>query len=195
MSDKAQASRERMVHSAAQLVRAQGVMRTGVRDVVAHAEAPWGSYQHYFPGGKNQLVGEAVVWAGNFAARWVAAYPQTTDDPSPAGLFAHMVKYWRDDLLAHNYERGCPVTAAAAELAGGDSPINEQLRSAANAWEQAVVEQLVRMDVPPLRARSLATLMLGALEGGILLARIRRDVGTLDMVVTELSPLLNTFLR
>ena len=56
--------RERMVLSAAQLVRIQGVGATGMRDVVAHAEAPRGSLQHYFPGGKDQLIAEAVAWAG-----------------------------------------------------------------------------------------------------------------------------------
>jgi AcrR family transcriptional regulator len=195
MSDKAQAARERMVYSAAQLVRARGVSATGVRDVVAQASAPRGSFQHYFPGGKDQLVGEAVAWAGDFAARWVAAYSRTTGDPSPSGLFAHMAAYWRDDLTGRRYERGCPLMATAVELAGGDSPVNQQVRAAADSWERAVVEELVRMEVPATRARSLATLMIGALEGAILLARVRRDVGQLDTVVTELSPMLDSRAR
>ena len=87
-----------MVYSAAQLVRARGVAATGVRDVVEHSGAPRGSFQHYFPGGKDQLIGEAVRWAADFAAQWVASYRRTTDTPSPAGLFAHMVRWWKDDL-------------------------------------------------------------------------------------------------
>lgn len=190
-SGKARAARERMVYSAAQLVRARGVSATGVRDVVAHARAPRGSFQHYFPGGKDQLVGEAVAWAGEFAARWVATYAETADEPSPSGLFAHMAAYWRDDMTARRFECGCPMMATAAELAGSDSPVNEQVRAAADCWERAVADALVRMEVPPARALSLATLMVGALEGAILLARIRRDVRPLDTVVTELSPLLD----
>jgi AcrR family transcriptional regulator len=192
MSGKTQAPRERMVYSAAQLVRARGVSATGVRDVVAHANAPRGSFQHYFPGGKDQLVGEAVVWAGNFAAKWVTAYREKAEDPSPSGLFAHMAQYWRDDMTARRYEGGCPVMATAAELAGGDSPVNDQVRAAANSWEGAVAEELVRMDVAPSRARMLATLMIAALEGAILLSRVRREVGPIDTVVTELSPLLDS---
>lgn len=183
--------RERMVYSAAQLVRARGVAATGVRDVVTHAGAPRGSFQHYFPGGKDQLVGEAVVWSGDFAAKWAASYARTTTDPSPAGLFAHMAKHWREDLTARRYERGCPVMATAAELSGGDSPVNEQVRAAAGRWERAVADELVGMGVAPRRAESLATLMISALEGAIMLARVRRDVGQLDTVVTELSPLLD----
>jgi AcrR family transcriptional regulator len=183
--------RERMVYAAAQLVRARGVAATGVRDVVARAEAPRGSFQHYFPGGKDQLIGEALIWAGDYAARWVAAYPATTDDPSPSGLFAHMVKYWRDDLTARRYEGGCPVMATAADLAGGDSPVNRQLREAADRWEHAVAAELGRMGIAPDRARGLATLMLSALEGALMLARVHRDVGQLDTVVAELGPLLD----
>lgn len=55
--------RERMVFSAAQLIRRDGVNATGMREVAAHAGAPRGSLQHYFPGGKEQLVNEAVTWA------------------------------------------------------------------------------------------------------------------------------------
>jgi AcrR family transcriptional regulator len=194
MSDKARPARERMVYSAAQLVRARGVAATGIRDVVARAEAPRGSFQHYFPGGKVQLVGEALTWSGEFAARWVAAYAENAGGtPSPSGLFAHMARLWRQDLTARRYERGCPMMATAAELAGGDSPVNERLRGAADRWEAAVVDELLRMGVAPPRARGLATLMISALEGAIMLARVRRDVGPLDTVVAELTPLLDSY--
>lgn len=191
MPDDIRRPRERMVYSAAQLVRARGVTATGVRDVVEHAGAPRGSFQHYFPGGKDQLIGEAVRWAANFAAQWVASYPQTTDTPTPAGLFAHIARWWKDDLTEHGYERGCPVMATAADLAGSDSAVNEQLRPALDEWTRAVVDQLVRTGVTPDRSTALATLMISSLEGAIMWARVRRDVEPLDTVVAELSPLLD----
>jgi AcrR family transcriptional regulator len=182
-----------MVYSAAQLVRSRGVSATGVRDVVAHANAPRGSFQHYFPGGKDQLVGEALAWSADYAARWVTSYGRHAESPSPSGLFAHMARQWREELTARRYERGCPMMATAAELAGGDSPVNEPLRAAAGRWEQAVVDELVRMGVPAERARGLATLMISALEGAIMLARVCRDVGRLDTVVSELAPVLDSY--
>lgn len=193
MPDSTRSPRERMIYSAVQLMRTRGVTATGVRDVVGHAEAPRGSFQHYFPGGKDQLVGEALAWSGDFAARAVAAYTETATDPSPSGLFAHMVRQWRDELTARRYARGCPMMATAAELAGGDSPLNEPLRMAADRWERAVMDALVRMNVPPSSARGLATLMISALEGAVMLARVRRDVGQLDTVLAELSPLLDSY--
>jgi AcrR family transcriptional regulator len=186
--------RERMVYSAVQLVRARGATGTGVRDVVEHAGAPRGSFQHYFPGGKDQLVGEAVLWAADFAADWVLAYRRTARTPSPAGLFGHMVRHWKQEFTTRGFDRGCPLMAAAADLVGGGSTgstVSDQLLAAIERWEAAVAGELVAMDVPARRARRLATLMISTLEGAIMSARLRRDVGPLTTVVAELAPVLH----
>jgi len=191
MGSSARSPRERMVYSAAQLVRAHGATGTGVRDVVEHADAPRGSFQHYFPGGKDQLVGEAVLWAAGYAAERVAEYRRQVRTPTPAGLFAHMAKQWKDEFTRRGYERGCPLMAAAADLVGSGSPVATQLATAVARWEAAVATELVAMAVPARRARRLATLMVSTLEGAIMSARLRRDVGPLNTVVAELAPVLH----
>lgn len=183
--------RERMVYSAAQLLRVQGMSATGVRDVIDHSATPRGSFQHYFPGGKDQLIGEALQWSGNFAAEQVERYVATARKPTPGGLFTRMVEQWRRDL-ADDFERGCPVVATAADIAGSDSPVTGPLKSATDRWERAIVDALITMGVARSRARSLATLMLSALEGAIVLARIRREVGPLSTVLGELRPVLDS---
>ena len=183
--------RERMVYSAAQLVRARGATGTGVRDVVEHAKAPRGSFQHYFPGGKDQLVGEAVLWAAGFAVERVLSYRRTARNPTPSGLFAHMAKQWKQDFTERGFERGCPLMAAAADLVGTGSSVTADLRAGIDRWETAVAEELVAMDVAPRRAKRLATLMISTLEGAIMAARLRGDVGPLTTVVAELGPLLD----
>ncbi|MFF4623319.1 hypothetical protein [Nonomuraea jabiensis] len=102
---------------------------TGIRDVIEYAGAPQGSFQHYFPGGKDQLVGEALLWAGDFATERVASYARTAADPSPAGLLAHIVEPWKAEFSVRGYERGCPVVATVAHPAGGESAFNEQVRA------------------------------------------------------------------
>jgi AcrR family transcriptional regulator len=191
MAPRERSPRERMVYSAAQLVRSNGVTGTGVRDVVAHSGAPRGSFQHYFPGGKDQLVGEAVIWSGDFAARWVTRYRKQARVPSPSGLFAHMARFWTDEFSTNGYAAGCPLMASAADLAAGDSAVVAQLRVAANRWKRAVVAELTAMGVPRRRAIRLATLMLSSLEGAIMLARVRRNTAPLNTVVAELGPLLD----
>lgn len=191
MAGATRTPRERMVYSAVQLVRARGATGTGVRDVVEHAEAPRGSFQHYFPGGKDQLVGEAVLWAADFAADWVRAYRDTARKPTPAGLFAHMARQWKQEFARRGFDRGCPLMAAAADLVGVDSVVSPHLRDGIERWEAAVAGELAAMDVPARRAKRLATLMISTLEGAIMSARLRGDVGPITTVVAELSPLLD----
>ncbi|MBB4909646.1 TetR/AcrR family transcriptional regulator [Actinophytocola algeriensis] len=191
MAGGTRSPRERMVYSAVQLVRTRGANGTGVRDVVEHARAPRGSFQHYFPGGKDQLVGEAVLWAADYAADWARAYRATARRPTPAGLFAHLARQWKQEFGRRGFDRGCPLMAAAADLVGAGSVVAEQLRDAIERWEAAVAGELVAMDVPPRRAKRLATLMISTLEGAIMSARVRGDAGPLTTVVAELAPLLD----
>src|SRR6478672_12825563 len=53
-------ARARMVQSAATLMRERGIHGVGLREVVAHSGGPRGSLGRYFPGGKTQLMGEAI---------------------------------------------------------------------------------------------------------------------------------------
>lgn len=182
--------RERMVVSAAALIRREGVTGTGLRQVVEHAAAPRGSLQHYFPEGKDQLVGEALRWAGEFAAERVRRYMRR-DEPSPSGLFAYMVKQWSDEFTTVGYASGCPLVAAAADVAATSDRLRADMAAALGSWHAAICGALTSMGVTHRRAAILATLMLSAAEGAIVLSRIQQDVAPLELVVAELAPVLD----
>ena len=63
-SSEQPSARERIVRSAAALVRERGVHGVGLRQIVTHADGPRGSLQRYFPGGKTQLITEALKLVG-----------------------------------------------------------------------------------------------------------------------------------
>ncbi|MET9393613.1 TetR/AcrR family transcriptional regulator [Streptomyces sp. NPDC006624] len=183
--------RERMVFSAAQLIRRDGVAATGMREVAAAAAAPRGSLQHYFPGGKTQLVDEAVGWAGGYAARRVDRFLAALPEPTPSGLFAAMVRQWTDEYQDAGFTGGCPVAAATVDCAESVPSTRRAASAAFAGWTGAVAGALAGMGVPGQRADALATLMISSLEGAILIARAERDVRALTTVARELGPLLD----
>lgn len=183
--------RERMVFSAAQLIRRDGVGATGMREVAAHAGAPRGSLQHYFPGGKEQLVNEAVGWAGRYAGNRVARFLAALSEPTPSGLFTEMVRQWTDEYAAAGFAGGCPVAAATVDCAESTASTREAAADAFAGWSGQVTLALAGMGVPKERAGALATLMIGSLEGAILIARAERDTRALTTVARELGPLLD----
>ncbi|MFI6039910.1 TetR/AcrR family transcriptional regulator [Streptomyces sp. NPDC051315] len=183
--------RERMVFSAAQLIRRDGVAATGMREVAAHARAPRGSLQHYFPGGKEQLVNEAVGWAGRYAADRVARFLAALPEPTPGALFAEMVRQWTDEYGTAGFAGGCPVAAATVDCAQSTVSTRKAAAAAFAAWSGPVAGALVDMGVPGERADALATLMISALEGAVLIARAEQDVRALTTVARELGPVLD----
>ncbi|MBA8951407.1 TetR/AcrR family transcriptional regulator [Actinomadura namibiensis] len=184
--------RERMVFSAAQLIRRDGVEATGLREVAAHAGAPRGSLQHYFPGGKEQLVNEAVAWAGRYAADRVARFVAGMDRPSPSGLLAAMAGQWIDEFTASGFDAGCPVAAATVDRARASASTRTAAAEAFACWTRPLAEALTGMGVPSDRAPGLATVMISAVEGALLIARAGHDTRPLTALVEELGPLLDT---
>ncbi|RKS71900.1 TetR family transcriptional regulator [Actinomadura pelletieri DSM 43383] len=184
--------RERMVFSAAQLIRRDGVTATGLRDVAEHAGAPRGSLQHYFPGGKEQLVNEAVEWAGRYASKRVARFVSAMSSPTPGRLFAAMVRQWTDEFQAKGFVTGCPVAAATVDCADTVESTRAASAAAFAAWRRPVARELAAMGVPSRKADALATLMISSLEGAILLARAERSVRPLRTVARELAPYLDS---
>ena len=191
MSAETRGPRERMVYEAAQHLRRAGVTGTGLRQVVADAEAPRGSLQHYFPGGKDQLVAEALEWSGSWAAARVEAHCAHLRRPTPSRLFAAVVDDWAADLQTRDFARGCPVAAAVVDCADTNETVRSAAESALETWRQPLTAALVTMGRSRRRAESLSTLMLCALEGAILLSRARRDTAPLRLVSRELAPVLD----
>ena len=187
--------RERIVRSAAQLIRRKGVSATGMREIVAEADAPRGSLQHYFPGGKEELVSDALLWMGDVAARRIKRSLSELKSRTPSALPASIVDAWRRDLTNEQFSAGCPLVAAAADTAATSKQLRQVLRRAFDGWLEPLSESLVDLGVPLERSDNLAIVIIAALEGAIILARIRRDLTPFDALVLELGPLLDAVAR
>jgi AcrR family transcriptional regulator len=189
------APRERMVRSAAQLIRRKGVSGTGMREIVTEADAPRGSLQHYFPGGKEELVSDALLWIGDVSARRIRRCVRELESRTPSALLASIVETWQRDLTTEKFSAGCPLVAAVADTATTSNQLRQVIRRAFDGWLEPLSESLVELGVPLDRADNLAVVIIASLEGAIILARVRRDVTPFDALVAELGPLLDAVAR
>jgi AcrR family transcriptional regulator len=181
--------RERMVISAALLIRERGAHPTAIADVLEHSGAPRGSAYHYFPGGRTQLLCEAIDYAGDYVAAKLAE--------ADTGLDAldGLVAYYRKQLVRSEYRAGCPVVAVAVEA--GDpakqdqaTPVIDRAAAAFARWTDLIAERLVADGVSAVRAEELAMLTTTAIEGAIIVARASRDIKPLESVHGQLRDLL-----
>ena len=125
--------RERTVRSAALLFRERGVGGTGLREVVEHAGAPRGSLQYYFPGGKEQLLVEAMAWMAERAARPLHAALAAAEPPSPRAVVHGVLDRFRELLTITDYRGGCPIVAGVADASWDSPAVTDGARAARSA--------------------------------------------------------------
>ena len=166
-----------------------------MREIVTEADAPRGSLQHYFPGGKEELVSDALLWMGDVAARRVQRCLRELKSRTPSALLAAIVDTWRHDLASEHFSAGCPLAAAAVDTAATSEQLRQVLRRAFDGWLEPLAASLADLGVPAERSGNLAVVIIAALEGAIILARIRRDLTPFDALVLELGPLLDAVAR
>lgn len=180
--------RDRMVVSAALLIRERGAHATAISDVLEHSGAPRGSAYHYFPGGRTQLLCEAVDYAGDHVAAIIA------DAASGLDLIDTLIDKFRQQLLDSDFRAGCPIVAVSVEAGEQDAermaPVVERAAAAFDRWTDLIAQRFIADGIARERAGELAVLAITALEGAILLARVRRDLMPLDVVRRQVRELL-----
>lgn len=181
LTPKGRATRERIVAAAAALMFDRGVAGTSTEDVRAAAGVSSSQLYHYFEN-KQQLV-RAVI-AHQTEAVLAAQEPLLSRLDSLPALQA-----WRDLIVDLQRQRhcvgGCPIGSLASELADADADARHDLAAGFARWESAIRDGLAAMrDRGELREEAdpeqLALATLTALQGGLLMAQVRRGTAPLE---------------
>jgi AcrR family transcriptional regulator len=153
----------------------RGVTATGLDDVLSACGAGKSQLYHYF-GSKRELI---VAVIDHQLRQVVANQPRLEHLDTWADFDA-----WANDLLAMHSGPGGPMACPLGSLAGeldDDPGLRTELDAAFRCWESYLARGLVRLrergelrtagDPAQLAARTIA-----ALQGGLMLAHLRRDI-------------------
>jgi TetR/AcrR family transcriptional repressor of lmrAB and yxaGH operons len=168
---KGERTRKKLVDATAALLRRQGYHATGLSEIVAESGAPRGSLYFHFPGGKDELARAALLAS---TAGWRARIDEATRDaPDLGAAIDATVALLADDLESSGWDNGCPVAAVALEAT---SPlVRATIEEHFASWLDLISSRLAAQGVPPEPARHVATVVMSAFEGALLLARGQRS--------------------
>jgi TetR/AcrR family transcriptional repressor of nem operon len=184
LTPKGLATRDRIVAAAAQLIHERGVAGTTTEEVRDSAGVSSSQLYHYFKD-KMSLV------------RAVIAYQTDAVLGAQDEFLGHLdnmraLRRWRDLLVKDQRERGCeggcPLGTLSSEIAEIVPEFRFDLNRAFTRWEDGIRSGLramhergeLRKDADPDR---LATALLAAVQGGLLLTQIRRNTKPLEAAV------------
>src|ERR1700761_2078241 len=187
LTAKGARTRARIVEEAAALIHERGVACTPLEDVKVAAEVSGSQMYHYFPD-KNDLV-QAVI---DYQADAIV------NRNRQALSSANGVEAWRNmGITAAKRTKakgGCQLGSLVGQLAESDPEARALIAAGFDQWAAAIGEGLrslhadgkLRSDIDP---DDLATTLLAALQGGLLLAQVQRSTRPLETAVDTLLAL------
>ncbi|MFE3458150.1 TetR/AcrR family transcriptional regulator [Nocardiopsis aegyptia] len=188
MGTKGTATRARLIEGARELLEAHGYAGTGLNQVLAASGAPRGSLYFHFPGGKDELVTAALETAG---ADVGAALTGLADDaPDAVALVQRMIDLFTTRMVESDFTKGCPVAAAAVDVAATNDRVHEVCTRVYSSWQRELAARFTVFGRAPETADTQAWSVLSLIEGAILLARATRSRAPLDRARASAALLL-----
>ena len=174
-------------------MRERGAAGVTIDEVLTRSGAPRGSVYHHFPEGRNQILTEALQYAGE-------AITTVIDNAAENGaiyLVRQFVEFWEELLAESDFTAGCPVVAAAIGSADDEPQLTSVAGSIFSHWRDALTRAFVTDGFDESDARSLAIMCIASLEGAVVLCRSTRSADPLRDVAHQVEFLIksNEFVR
>ncbi|MQY13704.1 putative HTH-type transcriptional regulator YxaF [Streptomyces sp. RB5] len=166
-------TRQRIITAATELFRRQGYTATGMKQIVATAQTPFGSIYHFFPGGKVQMGEEVVRTSGAAYLDLIAAL--FTDPTDPATATEEAFRGAARTLHDLDYADPCPVATIALETSGTSERLRHATAEVFTSWTDALTAYYTSAGLPAPAANATATSVLALLEGAFMLGRASRS--------------------
>ncbi|MGC2360638.1 MAG: TetR/AcrR family transcriptional regulator [Thermoplasmata archaeon] len=178
-----------MVVTAASLLGSRGAGGVSLTDILEGSKAPRGSIYHHFPGGKRELVEDAMRWT----SEQVLGYQRRCTGRTPADVLEHFVDFFRQSMISSGCAAGCPVAGVILDTYGSKGSLKQAGRASFRAWVTLLAKQLEAAGTPRGKAPDLAAMALASVEGALILCRAEGNIRPLELVAEQLRFLARRF--
>lgn len=184
MGQKGADTRCRLLAAARSLIESRGYFGTGLNQILEVSAAPRGSLYYHFPGGKDQIVTEALAEAG----AEIGAVIATTEAADARAYLARLVEMLGDRLEGSGWTSGCPIAGVALDASSSNAVVQQACSSVYQEWETVLRRRLTEYGHP--EPERLATAALALIEGGMILSRTHRDRAPLRRIADTIETLV-----
>jgi len=179
--------RDNLLRAGVELFHARGYTATGIKDIVAAAHVPKGSFYNYFDN-KETFGTEVIDFFFERRLPKIQALLSNPDAP-PLERLRHYFELRIDGSRASGYVRGCLLGNFSLEVADQSPLMRERLAVHFRTWSQLLetcIEEARRTGAlnTPLPPSVLARFILNSWEGALLRMRAEKSDGPLNEFMT-----------
>ena len=179
----------RLTDAALHSLREHGYAATSMQDLLRTSGVSSSSMYHFFPGGKEQLVAEAVRRSGRDSAVLIAAVMERHE---PAEAIERVFDAAAAEMEGHGFTLGCPIGVPATEAPSDSEEIRTAVAEVFDSWTEAYAAGLRRHGIDDDTARSLGRSIVATYQGAVTLARVTRSTDPYRDAKALLLPQLRT---
>src|SRR5262249_49531750 len=175
------ATRNRLVEVARTLFWEQGYAATGIAQILEVAGARSGSLYYFFPTKEDLLLAVLEQYKDLLDPAVVRPVFERVSDPIER-IFGILDGY-RKQLVATNYQNGCPIGNLALEVSNSLPAARKRVAENFTGWRRVI--EMCLADAAGRLPRSLdrkqlALFVLTTMEGAVMLARSYRSIDAYD---------------
>jgi AcrR family transcriptional regulator len=170
-------TRTRLLTATNESFRRRGYNGTSLKHVTEAAQAPTGSLYHFFPGGKDELAAATIATSGEAYRELIETVADAAS--SPGDMVTDSFDGAAAVLEETDFIDPCPIGTVAREVASTNEPLRIATERVFESWIDTATARLTAVGIADDEARTLATALVAALEGGFVLARAKRDANVL----------------
>ncbi len=190
---KAGNTKSRILDATAELFMRYGYTGTGLKQIVADANAPFGSLYHHFPGGKQELGVEVIHRSGAMYLELVMGVVDAA--PDPVSGVRDCFSGAAEVLRATDYADACPIETIALEVASSNEPLREATAQVFESWIVGASARFRAAGVDEQTGRALAIMLITLLEGAFVLCRASRTTEALEAAGETAATIVDAALR
>lgn len=189
--------RAEILDAAAVLIGRQGYSATSIDDVIKESKLSGKSHFYHYFRSKEELGFEVLDRQfERFADRGLAILREPMIDP------LERLHLFIDSLVAAHAARGChggsPFGTLAAEMADAHEGFRLRIAAVFVRWAGQIQSLLwearvqLQDDVDAVR---LSRFIIAALEGGLMMSRVKRDISVMEGIAADLKRFIGMHLR
>jgi TetR/AcrR family transcriptional repressor of nem operon len=190
-TSRGQATKKKIIDSATRLIHANGYKNTSLEDILTEAEIKKGSFYFHFD--NKDLLGHAVIdrfYSRTRAMMKATLEPATRGEANALESIEKMLGVLVSFMDSSECRGGCLLGNMALEISDYNDELRQHLSTIftdmAGRLEEAIEAGQARGEISTgAPAKELSHFIVSVMEGGLMLARVSKDITPMKHSITS----------
>lgn len=186
---KAEKTRRKIIEQSAELFNRKGFAGTSVKDIMQETGLSKGGLYSHFSKGKEEIAVAAFQHAVGVVYDAVGARTHVIE--SATDKLKAVIYYYRENIFSPPVQGGCPIQNTSVDAGDNNPVLKSEVVKALKDWQGRIVHTLTKgVESGEISAEvnkeEFAVFYIGAIEGGILMARAHGDDRYFDIMAKSI---------